>query len=127
MSVSSVLSVIASQYDSVAGRSEFIGLAGLRVNRCVFGDKADLATAYVAAHMIALSTPEFRQEGAVGAITSKREGDLSISFAAGSEGKQDDGDFGQTHFGRQFLSLQNSSEVFVGVLGGADSGCHRTS
>lgn len=126
MSVSSMLSVIASQFDSVDNRSEFINLASLRINRCRFGAKADLATAYMAAHMIAMSNTAYRQDGTAGAVTSKREGDLSINFGS-TKSKEVDGDLEQTSFGKHYLSLQNASGVMIGVTGGKDSGCYSNS
>lgn len=114
MTASSILSLIAPQYDSTTGRTDFLTLAALSVNTCIFGDKVDLATAYLAAHMIALNTDPARQSGEAGAVTSKKEGDLSISF---SNGRSTNEDLGQTSFGRQFLNLQNGVAPAIYVLG----------
>ena len=124
MSASSVLSVIASQYDAYPNRDEFLSLAALRVNRCLFGDKADLATALMAAHFIALSdsSSTVRQYGESGPVTSKKEGDLSISYGGGGTNNKDD--LGLTVFGQQFQGLQTSSGLFMSVTGmGTLDGC----
>jgi hypothetical protein len=123
MSASSVLSVIASKYDSVANRNEFIALAELRVNRCWFGEKADLAVAYMAAHLITLDGENsIRSNGEAGSITSKREGDLAISFSSTSVAG-DGEDLNLTHYGVQYQSLASGSGLAIGVTGGNDIVC----
>ena len=71
MSVSSILSGIAPQYDSTSNRSDMITMAELQVNRCLFGDKAYTAIALIAAHFIALNYDPLRQNGEPGSMTQK--------------------------------------------------------
>lgn len=121
MSVSSTLSVIAPQFDSEANRADYIALAVNRVNRCWYGENADLATALWAAHMMALNLNDNRQNGETGAISSKKEGDLSINFVAGAG--QGIYDLDQTHYGKQIKNLRSGGGFFLGVTGGNARGC----
>jgi hypothetical protein len=124
MSASSVLSIIAPQFDSATNRSDWLALAETRVNRCRFGTKADLAVAYMTAHMMTLnpdSSGDFGSGGgATGAITSKREGDLAISYANPGSAVKSTGDMDLTStvYGIQFLSLQKASGMAIAITGG---------
>lgn len=120
MSASDILSTIAPQYDTVVNRDEFITLATMQVNTCWFDVKSDYAIALMTAHLISIFTIAFRKDGTGGAITSKREGDLAISF---STGKGNDDDLDQTTYGKQFQRLMKGGNVFLGVTGGNDNGC----
>ena len=122
MSVSTTLSTIASQFDSLTSRDEFIALAETQVNRCWFTGKEDYAVALMTAHLISVFTAPYRKDGTGGAITSKREGDLAISFAQASGG---DTDLNQTSYGLQFQRIMKSGGFFVGVTGGNDYVCPR--
>lgn len=82
----------------------WLEMADLQVSRYFFGAQFTLALALFAQHIGAL---ELRGEGAeTGAITSKREGDLSVSYAAGAEG--DGSDLSSTSYGQQYQRLMNS-------------------
>jgi len=100
MSVSSLLSTIAPQFDSVTGRADFIALAELQVNRCLLGEKADIGTAYFAAHLIQISQDSATSGGSSGEITSKKEGDLSVSY--GNFAPKDGSGLSATSWGRQY-------------------------
>lgn len=116
MSASAKLSIIAPQYDSTTNRAEFISIAESMVNRCLFGtdDRADLAVAYMAAHLI---TVNIIQGGAgTGEISSKKEGDLAVTYkTADTNG---DG-LTSTGYGKQFMMLVQSSTPFIGVTNGS--------
>lgn len=115
MEVSSTLSLIAPQFDGDANRSSFIVLAASRVNSCMFGSNAELAHAYMTAHMMTLRDLAQKAGGlAMGALTSLKEGDLSIGMKASS----DDGyGLGTTSYGKSFLELQNGSVSAIGLTG----------
>lgn len=121
MSVSSILSRIAPQYDSTPDRNGFISDAESMTNRCWYGVNADRAVALMAAHMIALNTSLIRQNGETGAISSKKEGDLAIGFVAGAG--QGINDLDQTHYGKQLKHLRAGGGAFLGVTGGNLRGC----
>lgn len=119
MSASSNLSLIASQYDANTNRAGILTLAALRVNVSWFGAKYDLAVAYVAAHMLAMSDPLFRANGEAGAISSKKEGDLSIGYSTGGSSSSSGGgsDYDQTSFGRQFEQLSKECDLAINIIG----------
>lgn len=121
MSVSAVLSLVAPQYDSIANRNDYIELAEKKTNRCWYGVNGDEAVALHTAHMITLATSPLYQEGEAGAVSSKREGDLSISYAVGSNEGMDS--LNLTHFGKQLLRLRKTGGFFVGTTGGGFFGC----
>ena len=116
MSASLKLTLIAPQFDSVTGRADFLALAADQVNDCMFGDKTDLAIAYLAAHLIALNTDPNRQQGESGSITSKKEGDLAISYG-NFKNNNTKSDLDLTFYGQQFQSLANASTLNIGLTG----------
>jgi len=120
MSVSSMLSVIASQYDSIVSRTDFIALAEAQVTRCWFKGKEDYAVALMTAHLISVFTPNYRKDGTGGAITSKKEGDLTISFA---QSQNKDTDLNSTSYGLQFQRLAKAGGFIMSVTGGNDYVC----
>lgn len=117
MSASAILSVIAPQFDSSAGRSDYLIYAELQVTEDFFGDKYDLAIAYMAAHLLTIGTNNSLIGLSTGGIVSKKEGDLSVTFSNTKE-KGTDSILGQTSYGRQFLQLRNSCGPFMGVSNG---------
>ena len=125
MSASAILSVIAPQFDSTPNRTAYIGYATEQVTPCFFvGDsRLDRAIAYMAAHLLTLDTNASVSGLSSGPVTSKREGDLAVSFANMTNIKNVDPLLAETSFGRQFLALRNSSGIFIGVTGGNDNGC----
>ena len=116
MSASTILSAIAPQFNAEPDRELFLELAGQSVNTCLFGVKADQAVAYLAAHYLTLSTDPARSGGASGAVTSKKEGDLSITYGASGAGAGEEA-LSLTHFGQTFLMLQKSVTPALYVLG----------
>lgn len=75
------------------------------------------AVALRAAHNMSLDRDPSRAGGAAGAITGKREGDLSVSFSRSAPpGGEDDLD--QTHFGLRLKRLIRTSFVGGFVAGG---------
>lgn len=116
MSASAVLSVIASQFDDVAGRSDYLSMAEGQTSRCFYGTNADRAVALRAAHMMSLDKSLLRTNGETGAISSKKEGDLAIGFVAGAGRGINDLD--QTHYGKQLKGLANGSGPAIAVTGG---------
>jgi hypothetical protein len=85
-----------------------IALSELRVDQNGFCGNAELATAYLTCHTMAVAL----RDGEAGSVGSKKEGDLSINF---SPGLNNDG-FDQTSFGRDFKQLKN--ECYTGISTG---------
>lgn len=116
MSAVLIFDLIAPQFKDSPDKLGFISLAQSRTNACFYGNGADQAIALRAAHMMTLAS---RTSGDAGAILSKREGDLSVTYAV-MAGTGEDLD--STHYGRQLKGLRKGSGAFIGVTGGLD-GC----
>jgi len=98
------LLVIAPEFSTVdpVRRSKVLALAALRVSQKVFGDRYNMAVSYLAAHMLTVADRD--GGGSVsGAIKSRKEGDLSITYAGG-DGSTNSG-FGSTSYGQEYLRL----------------------
>ncbi len=78
--------------------------ATLSVNRARWGDKADLATVYLAAHLL-VNGGWGAGAGAAGAVIKKKVGDLDKTFAAPTIATTDS-ELGITKYGRLFLRLR---------------------
>ena len=118
-SASEILSAIAPEFDSVPSRATFLDMAESRTSSTFFGGNRTQAVALRAAHMLAL-TPSGSAErigGAGGPISSKSEGQLSVSFGSRSSSSSTDSDLEQTSFGLQLLGLQRASGAAVRVGG----------
>lgn len=106
MSIDSTLLAIAPELSVIpVERREVIeNLAALSVGS-VFCDKRELATAYLAAHMLTISG----RSGNAGSVKSMKEGDLSITYADGADMKNS---YSSTSYGLEFLRLR-SETVFA--------------
>lgn len=121
--VKDILDVIAPQFPDDAARNLYIELATERTNVCFYKGKTNQAIAYLTAHMMTLSDPNGAHSGGEsGSVASKKEGDLSISFAplggganAGNSGISPD--LSQTHYGTQLAGLRKGSGMFMSVTG----------
>jgi hypothetical protein len=116
MSVSSLLHIIAPQYDLTDHRNDFITMASSQVNRTWFGANYELAVANLAAHLITIYTNSSYISGS-GVITGKSEGDLSISYSAPSMTGGGNDSLNQTGFGREFLRLSDQGGFIMDVTG----------
>lgn len=118
MSVSSYLSTIAPQFNSRANRNDFINLASLQVNDEFFGDNKDWAKAYLSAHIMTV-TPDATTTAieSGGVVASKREGDLSVSYANLGMLLEDE-DLSRTTYGKQFMNLCKQGNAFIATTGG---------
>lgn len=76
----------------------FIGYATPKVSLSQFGDNYDLAIAYLAADMLAITK---RSNATIGGLTGKREGDLSLQYSVPT---LEDGSF-VTTYGQKFAWL----------------------
>lgn len=112
MSVDTILSDIAPEFDTVSSekRARFIGYASAEVS--FGGASKDLATAYLAAHMLSMAA---RTGGAAGQVTSETEGSLSRSYGSvggqyGQTGYSQTG-YSQTGYGQEFMRLLRSCNM----------------
>lgn len=89
----------------------FLDLASDRVDRGYFGASWTKAMAYMTAHLMEMSN---RNGSESGTVTSRREGDISVSYAAS---QQNDGDLYLTTYGKLFLALLNSLSAGAEISG----------
>ena len=105
MTIDTVLSDIAPEFDSVASdkRARFIEYATAEVD---FGNGTikEQAIAYLAAHKLSMAS---RVGGAAGQVTSEKEGSLSRSYGSvsGQTG------YNQTSYGQEFIRLRDGNVV----------------
>lgn len=95
----------ATEFSAVidADVNKWLTMAGsLIVLDCLDTERAAMATALYAAHLLKLSTLAASSSGVSGAITSEREGDLQRSYAEASGSQTVTG---QTSYGRQYLDI----------------------
>jgi len=118
MTASQILSAIAPQFDTDTNRATHIQLAVLRTSTTCFGDKYEYAVALRAAHTLTLSNLASSgvSSGGSGGITSKREGDLSISFG-GTSSTGVSGDLGQTSYGVELQNLIDGNILGIRITG----------
>lgn len=94
--------------------SVWLEMACFRVGRAYFGDAFCYALALMAQHIAACETRSADGSDA-GRITSKREGDLSVSF--GGNGSSDSGDLQATSYGEQYAALVKQYSPAPGITG----------
>lgn len=101
MTVDATLLLIAPEFTDVAqaDREGIAALAALSVGT-VFGDTQELATAYLAAHMLSIRQ---RAAGAGGSVKSLKEGDLAITYG----GADMQGALNSTSYGQEYLRLRS--------------------
>ena len=93
--------LLAPEFASVADATvnSWLTMAGNLIEvGCLDAERASMAQALYAAHLLTLSTAG----GAVGAVVSEREGDLSRTYAAIKGG---DTVLGSTSYGQQYIEL----------------------
>lgn len=113
-SVNSIIAALAPDLATDANKNTFVEIATERTSQAFFCDNYNLAIALRACHMWALS--QYRIHGEAGAISEKKEGQLSMGFQ--NTGKVSGaGDLDQTHFGKQLKALIRSSDAGITVLG----------
>ena len=114
------LASIAPTYASRADVEVFIDMARTEMSQAYFGTQYEIALAYLTAHKMALFTTASRSGGTAGAVSSKSEGSLSISF--GSVGNSANS-LNQTSFGAEYNRIRNTrSTAGIAVSGGNDVG-----
>ena len=113
---SEILSAIAPQFDDVTGRQTSIDLAESRTSSTFFGQNRPEAVALRAAHSLDLATNAAALSGGAGPMSSKKEGDLAVSFSSAS-GNSASAGLSETSYGRQLLDLMRSSGPATAITG----------
>lgn len=111
----SAFRLMASEFSDVDDKNvnSMIELQGVRISEKAFGDKYDLAVAYLTAHAFKLD--EMLRGGgassgglASGAITSEKEGSISVGYASPTLSRYNDGSlYSKTAYGLLFLELRS--------------------
>lgn len=115
---SDILSMIASRFDGVANRAQYIELAESRTSSTYYGPNQSQAVALRAAHMMQVNEAANASSGdSMGPVSSKREGDLSVTYGKLDAGSTVDADLSSTSYGRQLLGLRRASGTGVMVSG----------
>lgn len=105
LSVNQIISTICKGLMADAALDNYIQMATEQTSSTYFGVNRNRAIALRAAHMWTLDKNSNRTNGEAGAIQTKTEGRLSLSFAVSSNSEDD---LSQTHYGRQLKSLMKS-------------------
>lgn len=96
----------------------FIDRARLSVNKDIFGNVYELAVAYLAAHMLAVSIEPSLGGGSIGlVVTQEKVGDLSRSYAD-TAAIAADPTLSRTRFGEEFLRLRRQCVISPVVITG---------
>ena len=95
----------------------WVKAAMFRVGRCYFGKAYVYALSLVVSHKAAMEARG--SDGQAGQVTSKREGDLSVSYGNAGNGG---GDLAATSYGQAFLSLLEQYSRRPGITGGVGFG-----
>ena len=117
----STFRLVASEFIDVDDEivNSMIELQGVRISQKAFVDKYDLALAYLTAHAFKLD--EMLKGGGAssgglvsGAITSEKEGSISIGYAPPTLSRYNDGSlYAKTAYGLLFLELRSQCIVPV--------------
>lgn len=128
LSIDQYLSAVAPALATDENKAVYIEMAKERTDRAFYGVKYNHAVALMAAHIAFLlgagtlgAGSGNAEGGSTGSITSKREGDLSVSYGAGavsaSSGNLGDAELSQTRWGLMLISLRKGCKPFFGVCG----------
>ena len=122
---SEIFDKIAAAYATNADKAFFLEMAESRVNasNAGYGLNRPLAVALRAAHDMELAKGgAFSGSGGSGAVSSKTEGKLSVSFGQSAQVANDMTGLSATKYGQQLLELSRSSFVAFGVCGDFSEG-----
>ena len=117
----SIFRLVASEFSDVDDEkvNSMIGLQGVRISQKAFGDKYDLAVAYLTAHAFKLD--EMLKGGGAssggltsGTVVSEKEGSISVGYAPPPLSRYNDGSlYSKTAYGLLFLELRSQCIVPV--------------
>lgn len=110
-----LLSFLSAEVADSPRLDAWIEAASYRVSRCYFGKAYIYALSLMVMHKATLES--MASEGTAGAITQKREGDISVSYGSGNSGSAV-GDLGSTSYGLEYQTLLEQYSPRPGVTGG---------
>lgn len=124
MDIAKILStfrLVASEFENISDDdvTSMIELQGVRISSKAFGNKYNLAVAYLVAH--AFKVNELLKSGGAssggllsGAITSEKEGNVSVGYGSPSQSLYNDGSlYSKTAYGLLFLELRSQCIIPV--------------
>ena len=121
-SATSIFDIIASQFADNANKASYIAWSRAQTSKETYGVAYERAIALRAAHMMTLDNDLARVAGGSGGnISSKKEGDLSISFDGSVTAGDRNADLKQTHYGVQLLGLRRGAVTAIAATGGIDN------
>jgi len=117
----STFRLIASEFNDVDDEkvNSMIGLQGIRISTKAFGDKYDLAVAYLTAHAFKLDEMLKGGGASSGGLTSgtvvlEKEGSISVGYAPPTLSRYNDGSlYSKTAYGLLFLELRSQCIIPV--------------
>lgn len=123
LSIEQIFDAVAPIYKNETDKEVYFSMAAGRTSSCAYGTNYNMAVALRAAHLMELAKgTDFSGSGAAGPVTGKKEGQLSISYGAGSS-ETDGSDLSMTKYGKQLQGLSRGNIAAVGVTGGGITGC----
>lgn len=98
--------IVAPEFanEDTARIDKFIQYAMLYIKSEVFGERYDFAIELMTAHLLTMSN----RRGQAGAVTQKRVGDMSVSYAGGDSS---DEALASTSYGNEYLRLRRINLV----------------
>lgn len=105
------VSAIAPKFGSDARVDVFVEMSDSCVDRNYFGDMYWQAVAYLTCHRMELAA---RGGDASGAVTSRREGDISVGYAA----PDGESEYLLTSYGRMYLEIERRKSPGFLLSGG---------
>ena len=124
MDASKILStfrLVAGEFENVSDKdvTAMIELQGVRISQKAFGDKYNLAVAYLTAHAFKLD--EMLKGGGAssggltsGTVVSEKEGSISVGYASPTLSRYNDGSlYAKTAYGLLFIELRSQCIVPV--------------
>lgn len=128
LTIDQYITAIAPALATDASKDVFVEMAKERVDKAFYGLKYNQAVALMTAHIAFLlgagtlgAGSGSAESGSTGSVTSKREGDLSVSYGSGAvstSGNVGDADLAQTRFGLMLIALRKGCKPFFGVCRG---------
>ena len=115
----STFRLVASEFNDMDDEkvNSMVELQGVRISQKAFGDKYDLAVAYLTAHAFKLD--EMLKGGGAssggltsGTVVSEKEGSISVGYASPTLSRYNDGSlYSKTAYGLLFLDLRSQCIV----------------
>lgn len=93
----------------------YIGQAELCICTALFCADPEYVIALAAAHSMSMVTSKTRSKGGAGAVTTIREGDLTLAFSAGNTSMYYTSDYHLTPYGARLKSMANNAGAGVAM------------